>query len=185
MTYKKQDYPSSRPVTHIWLILCAANSKNRQRILVKFKIISVTGLGLLCASASAQIDFRSEKSTAQIARDAFPSVVLLTMQDEKGQPFKLGSGFFIAEDTVATNFHVIDGAAAGYAKGIGQSAKFSIKGIVGLDALHDLVLLQLEAPLTPPLSVAPKLSVNVGDAVYAIGNPRGLEGTFSQGIVSS
>jgi S1-C subfamily serine protease len=61
----------------------------------------------------------------------------------------------------------------------------NIKGIVGLDALHDLALLQLGSSSGLPLPVAPKLSVNVGDAVYAIGNPRGLEGTFSQGVVSS
>jgi hypothetical protein len=49
---------------------------------------------------------------AEIARRAFPSVVLLSMQDARGQPISLGSGFFVGNDVVATNFHVIDQAAA-------------------------------------------------------------------------
>jgi S1-C subfamily serine protease len=122
---------------------------------------------------------------AEVAQRAFPSVVLLTMQDTRGQPVWMGSGFFVARDIVATNFHVIDQAAAGYAKLVGQSAKLNIKGVVGSDPPHDLALIQLEPSLAPPLPVAPKLSVNIGDAVYAIGNPLGLEGTFSPGVVSS
>jgi len=124
-------------------------------------------------------------SPAEIFRRGRPSVVLLEMQDARGQPISLGSGFFMDKDVVATNFHVIEGAAAGYAKVTGQTVKLNIKGTVGVDPLHDLALLQLDASPTLPLPVAPNLSVNVGDAVYAIGNPQGLEGTFSQGIVSS
>ncbi len=77
---------------------------------MRLKIVRTTGVGLLCTTALAQIDFRPEKTPAEIARDAFPSVVLLAMQDARGQPISLGSGFFVARDTVATNFHVIEGA---------------------------------------------------------------------------
>src|SRR5439155_24171772 len=58
-------------------------------------------------------------TSTEIFRRARPSFVLLTMQDAHGQPLSLGSGFFIAKDVVATNFHVIDGASAGYAKVFG------------------------------------------------------------------
>jgi hypothetical protein len=124
-------------------------------------------------------------SPAEIFRRGRPSVVLLEMQDARGQPISLGSGFFIDKDVVATNFHVIEGAAVGYAKVTGQKAKLNIKGTGGVDPLHDLALLQIDGSSTQHLSVAPNLSVNIGDAVYAIGNPQGLEGTFSQGIISS
>ena len=150
---------------------------------MKLKIISGAGLALLC-TVFGQIDSRPQKTAAQIARDAFPSVVLLMLEDAKGQPFKLGSGFFVAKDTIATNFHVIDGAAAGYAKIVGQPTKFTIVGIVAMDPLHDLALLQLANSSAAPLPIADKLGINIGDAIYAIGNPIGLEGTFSQGIVS-
>jgi hypothetical protein len=125
------------------------------------------------------------KTAPEIARAAFPSVVLITTQDPKGQPISLGSGFFVAKDTIATNFHVIDGASAGYAKVIGEPAKLTIEGVINADALRDLALLKVSSSSTPALQVADKISINTGDPVFAIGNPRGLEGTFSQGIVSS
>lgn len=148
------------------------------------------------------IDFQpeKEKTPAEIARAAFPSVVLIATQDARGQPLSLGSGFFVEKNVIATNFHVIEDAAAGYAKIIGRPTKLKIEGVVGLDAAHDLALLQVSAPaattsapnafsdLIPPapsLATAPQNSLSVGDPVYAIGNPRGLEGTFSQGIISS
>src|SRR5260370_24411093 len=138
----------------------------------------------LCELSFAQIDLKTQKTAAQIARDVFPSVVSLTMQDERGQPFKLGSGFFVTTNTLATNFHVIEGAAAGYAKIVGQPGKLAIVGIVALDPLHDLALLQVANSQAAAIPIADKLTVNIGDPVYAIGSPVGLEGTFSQGVLS-
>ena len=133
----------------------------------------------------AESDVRPVKTPAQIARDAFPSVVLLAMEDGKGQPVKFGTGFFVTGNTIVTNLHVIDGAAAGYAKIVGQSAKLAIRGLVGLDSAHDLALLEVMSSSAAALPVADELRINVGETVYAIGNPEGLEGTFSEGIVSS
>jgi S1-C subfamily serine protease len=150
------------------------------------------------ATPAPHIDFSPEQFTlspppkasepltpTEIFRRARASVVLLRMQDSHGQPVSLGSGFFIDKDVVATNFHVIDQAAGGYAKSIGDPTKLNIKGTLGIDVLHDLALLEIDSSVSSPLPVATKLSANVGDTVYAIGNPQGLEGTFSQGIVSS
>jgi S1-C subfamily serine protease len=122
---------------------------------------------------------------AEVARMAFPSVVLLTMQDERGQTRSLGSGFFVEKNIVATNYHVINQSGGGQAKIIGQTAHLNIKGVVAVDTSHDLALLQLDDSSANPLELAPSISINIGDSVYAIGNPYGLEGTFSQGVVSS
>ena len=51
------------------------------------------------------------QTTQQIARKAFQSTVLLLMEDANRQPISLGSGFFIAPDKIATNLHVVEGAA--------------------------------------------------------------------------
>jgi S1-C subfamily serine protease len=121
----------------------------------------------------------------QIAKTAFGSVVLLVMEDANGQSTALGSGFFILKGVIASNLHVVEGASRGYAKIVGQKAKFDIEGIVGIDQRRDLVLLKISAPRTPPLSLGDSDAVQVGESIYAVGNPQGLEGTFSQGIVSS
>jgi hypothetical protein len=119
-----------------------------------------------------------------IAQKVFPSVVLLAMNDSKGQPISLGSGFFVQQDVIATNVHVIAGASGGYARLIGQKAKLDIAGIVGIDAKRDLVLLKITGGRAPSLRIGDDAKMAAGDTVYAVGNPAGLEGTFSQGIVS-
>lgn len=73
----------------------------------------------------------------------------------------------------------------GYAKVIGQSTKYRIVGMVGIDKEHDLLLLSIPSIKAPSLVLGDSDKITVGDEVYVIGNPYGLEGTFSQGIVSS
>jgi S1-C subfamily serine protease len=125
------------------------------------------------------------QSARQVAQNSFPSVVLLVMEDANGQPIALGSGFFVRENVIASNFHVIEGASSGYAKLIGQKTKYDITGLAGVDTMHDLVLLNVTGAMSPSLPLADSRQAAVGDEVFAVGNPQGLEGTFSQGIVSS
>lgn len=121
----------------------------------------------------------------EIAKRAFESVVLLVMEDSNGQPLSLGSGFFVREGVIVSNLHVIEEASRGYAKLVGQKAKFDIEGTVGIDLVRDLVLLKIFAPRTSLLPLGDSDAAEVGEPVYAVGNPQGLEGTFSQGIISS
>jgi len=141
-------------------------------------ILSVLVFNLfVCSLAQAE-------TAKEIAQETFPSVVLLVMEDKNGQPVSLGSGFFVKIDIVATNLHVIKDAARGYAKIVGQKPKYEIAGIIGIDTQRDLVLLKITDVKASPLSFGAINHLAVGDEIYAIGNPQGLEGTFSQGIVS-
>lgn len=151
--------------------------KYLNRLVLIFSIIIVSLL--LAPSLSQALTAR------QIAQNAFPSIVLLVMEDANGQPVSLGSGFFLMDDIVATNLHVIEGAASGYVKIVGQKTKYEIAGLVFADYQRDLVLLKITGVKASPLILGNINQVAVGDEVYAIGNPQGLEGTFSQGIVSS
>ena len=125
------------------------------------------------------------QSAQEIAKKAFGSTVLLVMEDTNGQPLSLGSGFFVRDGEIASNLHVIEGAGRGYAKLIGEKTKYDIEGITAIDAERDLVVLKISAPSSPTLSLGDSDAVQVGESVYAVGNPQGLEGTFSQGIISS
>lgn len=149
--------------------------------------IGLSGLRLLCAVLVAAVGASSAQAqTAQeIAKKAFGSTVLLVMEDANGQPLSLGSGFFVRDGEIASNLHVIDGAARGYAKLVGQKTKHDIQGITAVDLERDLVVLKISASGAPALSLGSSDAVQVGESVYAVGNPQGLEGTFSQGIVSS
>jgi V8-like Glu-specific endopeptidase len=121
----------------------------------------------------------------EIAKKSFPSVSMLVMEDATGQPLSLGSGFFVRKDTVATNLHVLAGATKGYAKIVGQKPKYDIIGFVAIDKQRDLVLLRIKDANAPGLLLGDSSTVAVGDEIFVIGNPQGLEGTFSKGIVSA
>lgn len=128
----------------------------------------------------------AQAQTAQeIAKKAFRSTVLLVMEDANGQPLSLGSGFFVRDGEIASNLHVVEGAARGYAKIIGQEAKYNIDGITAVDSERDLVVLKISGARSVSLALGNSEDIQVGESVYAVGNPQGLEGTFSQGIVSS
>lgn len=120
----------------------------------------------------------------QIARQAFPSVVLITIKDKSAKRVSLGSGFVVGRNIIATNLHVINGGTSGAAKIVGQSTEIDIEGVLAVDELHDLALLKTRTS-APPLKISTGPLPEIGDPVYAIGNPQGLEGTFSQGIVSA
>ena len=135
---------------------------------------------LLCGIPSA-----NAQTPQQIAKKAFGSTVLLVMEDANGQPISLGSGFFVRNGQIATNLHVVESAARGYAKLVGEKTKYDIEGITAIDPQRDLVILRVSAFGQQVLSLGDSDAVQVGESVYAVGNPRGLEGTFSQGIISS
>lgn len=144
-------------------------------------------IGLLCGAVLVIFGASSAHAqTAQeIAKKAFGSTVLLVMEDANGQPLSLGSGFFVRDGEIASNLHVIEGSARGYAKLVGEKTKYDIEGITAVDPERDLVVLKISAGRSKALTIGNSDAIQVGEAVYAVGNPQGLEGTFSQGIVSS
>lgn len=146
---------------------------------------SSLSFGFLVLNLCCVLALANAQTPQQIAQKAFASTVLLVMEDANGQPLGLGSGFFVKPNQVATNLHVVEGAARGYAKLVGQKTKRDIEGITAIDAKRDLVILQISALGTRTVSLGDSDTILVGETVYAVGNPYGLEGTFSQGIISS
>ena len=99
-----------------------------------------------------------------------------------------GSGFIIDRDGhVLTNYHVIGDAIAGRGQievTLHNRKKYRAT-IVGTDPSHDLAIIQIKAPDLSPMSMGDSRNLQVGQKVYAIGNPFGLSGTLTSGIVSS
>jgi serine protease Do len=110
-------------------------------------------------------------------------------------PSGLGSGFFINEDGhLITNFHVIEGetkiSVEVYHVTNGQLERKSYKSvrIVAMNKFVDLALLKVEdegAPVFARTLVGSVDAMSVGDRVFAIGSPLGLERTVTEGILST
>lgn len=138
------------------------------------------------SSTTTQQEHSTTEQTAQeIAKRALASTVALNTQDANGESVGYGSGFFVRPGYIATNYHVIKQASRIYFKSVGEETTYWIEDIVATDPTHDLALLRVSSLNTPALSLANSDSVQIGENVYAVGNPRGWEGTVSDGIVSS
>ena len=95
-----------------------------------------------------------------------------------------GSGFVIdKEGHILTNYHVI--AEARQVEVTLHNRKKYMATIVGTDKSHDLAVVQIKAPDLQPMTLGDSTNLQVGQKVYAIGNPFGLAGTLTRGIVSS
>jgi S1-C subfamily serine protease len=95
-----------------------------------------------------------------------------------------GSGFVIdKEGHILTNYHVI--ADARQVEVTLHNRKKYKATIVGTDKSHDLAIVQIKAPDLQPMILGDSTNLQVGQKVYAIGNPFGLAGTLTRGIVSS
>jgi len=110
-------------------------------------------------------------------------------------PSGLGSGFFInADGYLITNFHVIEGeteiSVEVYHQHDGQLDRETYKQvkIIALNKFHDLALLHIEdknAPKFKHVTLGSADALTVGDSVFAIGSPMGLERTVTSGILST
>jgi S1-C subfamily serine protease len=95
-----------------------------------------------------------------------------------------GSGFILdKQGHILTNYHVIANAQKIEVQ-TADKRQFRAR-LIGGDRLHDLALLQIDAPNLQPAVLASSRNLQVGQQVYAIGNPFGLSGTMTSGIISA
>ena len=104
---------------------------------------------------------------------------------EPGQRVGVGSGFIVGGNgEIVTNNHVVAGAKAVDVK-LSDGRSFTAK-VVGTDPMTDLALLKVETTeKLPTVAFGDSAKMRVGDAVIAVGNPFGLGGTVTTGIVSA
>lgn len=128
---------------------------------------------------------QSQDLLPELVRRIKPSAVAIETFDSRGEKLSRGSGFFIDVDRVVTNRHVIDNAFRAEVHSYNGSI-YPVKGVIAVDAEGDLALLRIEAP---PNQVRPllldKTSPQEGESIVVIGNPFGLEGSVTNGIVSA
>ena len=121
----------------------------------------------------------------ELVRRIKPSAVAIETFDSHNEKLSRGSGFFIENDRIVTNRHVIEGA---YRAEIHSSTGtvYPVRGVLAVDAEGDIAVLKIDSPTTyvRPLPLD-KTSPQEGESVVVIGNPLGLEGSVTNGIVSA
>jgi serine protease Do len=96
-----------------------------------------------------------------------------------------GSGFFIdSTGRLVTNYHVIKDASSAFVT-TSDGGLYLVLGLLAVDEKHDLAILAANGSNFPFISLGNSDKVSVGQRVYAIGSPLGLENTVSDGIVSA
>lgn len=126
----------------------------------------------------------SQLNTAEIYKNSKNSVVLIVSYDSMGIPSSLGSGFYFEKEKIATNFHVIEQASKIVFKHIGEKSFNEVDKILSFSKNLDLAILSVSKQ-GKPLIIENDSTVDIGEKVIAIGNPRGLEGSVSEGIISA
>ncbi len=111
-----------------------------------------------------------------------PSVFVIEVLDSKGAAIALGSAVGIGKDEVVTNRHVVED---GKSWRVRQGERTWAAKIVFLDAEHDLCGLQVEGLQATPVSLRLSSTLSVGEHVYTLGAPEGLELSLSKGLVSA
>jgi S1-C subfamily serine protease len=137
-----------------------------------------------------------ERTNIDLFRQSSPAVVHVTnlslrrdarTLDSLAIPQGAGTGFVWDEaGHVVTNFHVIQGSDA-VSVALAQSTEPLRARVIGSSAQHDLAVLELEDPpreLLAPLAIGSSSDLLVGQKVWAIGNPFGLDQTLTTGVIS-
>lgn len=126
----------------------------------------------------------SQSLTAeQIYKKVSGAVVVVHAYNENDELTAQGSGVVLNEKGyVVTNYHVLSGNSK--LKIIHGKEIVPYVDIIGIDVEKDILILKIEAKKFPAVKIGDSKSLNIGQRIYAIGSPMGLENSISEGIIS-
>lgn len=126
----------------------------------------------------------SDRLLVELYERVTPGVVSISIVTDQGSGS--GSGFvYDKKGRIITNYHVVEGAKSieiDFASGFKATGK-----VIGTDLDSDIAVVEVKAPEAElvPLTLGDSEQVKVGQTVIALGNPFGLSGTMTRGIVSA
>lgn len=122
-------------------------------------------------------------SAENIYKKVSGAVVVILAYDYNNQLSKQGSGVVIDDKGyVVTNYHVLEGCERLEIHHIKEIVPYV--DIIGIDVEKDILILKIKAQKFPAIEIGDSEKLNIGQRVYAIGNPLGFENTISEGIIS-
>lgn len=195
--------PGTHFIPFTWLPLLGRRPENLSRptSLTGPRNLAVLALVLLLAASSSSGQEGAVQSGAvqsgatpaakelrELVRESEGAVVLLRVLGAAGREAGTGTGFFIDGSTVVTNAHVVEPATRVEAV-LADGSVVGVEGVLARDVEADLAILRVGPAegisLPRGLELAPDGSGETGTEVVVIGNPLGLSGTLSTGVVSA
>ena len=140
--------------------------RHRRILLIALMLIGATASSLL-AQEGASIYERSMRS-------------VVTIEGANSR----GSGFIVAPQVVATNYHVVSGLTKAVCFIDADGTRYTVDGYLAADEANDLALLKVSGLTERPLSFS-TYDARPGQRIYVMGTPIGFEGTISEGLISS
>lgn len=166
----------------------------------KLEILLVVLIAFLmmvgCTNTNGGSNKESEQKDSTIVEEPEPKVlsaesiynntiskVAMIISYKDGIPYSQGSGFFIDKNTLVTNYHCVEGADKIDFKVTDNDEIYKGAIVVKASDEYDLAIIQTRQDF-PFVRIDSLGKEKIGSKIYAIGNPRGLEGTLSDGILS-
>jgi hypothetical protein len=147
--------------------------------------LRVLALAFACGLVSTAAAQTEPLTPRVIAAQIAPTVVSIAAYDQWGETIGTGTGFFVDDQgTFVTNWHVLEGAMRLRVE-LSTGERFDNVYLVTDDQQRDVALLRIPAERTPAATLGVDQDLEVGDPVYVMGNPLGLDRTFSNGMVSA
>ena len=159
---------------------------------IRTSSLLLTLASLAAAPAAAQrtaapqnASLQATPTPRQIAARAHAALLMIRALDANGETLGLGTGFVVSPDgKFVTNYHVIQEAARLSVKLL-DGAEYHDVSLVAADPASDLALMQVPgASGLAALPMGSDAQMEVGDRVFVMGNPLGMGGTFTDGMVS-
>jgi serine protease Do len=144
-------------------------------------------LGITCALwMMAGFPISAQEELPILIKQIEPSIVVVITYSDQGKMLGLGTGFFVNhEGDVITNHHVLEGASQVEVK-TKDGKIYKVKRVLANDKEGDLIRLaiDLQGDKTRPMPLSDSIP-DVGERIFVIGTPLGLERTVSDGIISA
>lgn len=139
--------------------------------------VAATGISLtMCPGLSSAL------TPEEMFKKLSPSITMVIVYDGAGKPTKIGSAVAIGHESLLTNCHVL---AKGKAIQVRQDNATYGAELVYLDIERDLCQIKARNLRATPVTLADSDALQVGQKVYSLGNPKGLELTLGDGLLSS
>lgn len=143
------------------------------------KIIGLLGTSIVIGLSSPSLAMNAETIYKKVNQSVY-TIYTVNFYDKK--PESLGSAIAVTDHILATNCHV---ALTGNYLGIVVNKEFKLGTLFFRDVNRDICFVEVPGVKFTPVKIRNSKDVRVGEAVYAVGNPEGLEKSISQGIISN